>query len=99
MINPFYIKMYLKNPDGPQMVEIMQHFYGLQEQNEYSKIDKILNEVNIRRIDHVIILSLLRCNYPIRQKLVSWELFLAKAKSLLQNTEEEKLLLNLLQKE
>jgi hypothetical protein len=99
MQNSFYLKLYLKNQTSEQLIEIMQYVYAFQAKMQYNKIDKMLDEINIHRMDSVIILSLLRCNFPIRQKLLHWNRFLARAQIILKDTDEEKILLDLLQKE
>lgn len=99
MINEFYKKLYQKNLSSQQLMEIMQHIYGLQANLQFSKLDKILSEVNIHRMDDVIIVALLRSNFNVRGKLIQWNSFLAKVNKTFTAAGKENLLVGLISRE
>jgi hypothetical protein len=98
-MDPLYIKLYAKKPSSDFLIELMKLLYDFQAAKNFKAIDKILGEINSNRLDDVIIISLLRCNFPIRTKLQNWNSFLSKAKKKYAGTDKEKILLGLELKE
>lgn len=92
MMNPLYIKLYSKNPSSELLIELMRTFYAHQEAKNYKAIDKILGEINHNRLDDVIIISLLRCNFSVKDKLTNWNSFLSMAKRKYKGTDKENIL-------
>jgi hypothetical protein len=61
------------------MMEIMQMFSAYKANQKSGTINKILGEINVNRMEDVIILSIIRCVKPIKKDLQNWDVFVAKA--------------------
>jgi hypothetical protein len=79
MLDPFYIRLYQKNPDTEAIIRITKELYDLQQKGDYKTLDFMISKINFHRLEDVIIMVMLRCNYPIRDKLKSWNSFFDKA--------------------
>jgi len=95
MIDPTFIILYQKNPDGIAMKEIVDMLYTAVTKKQYDYLNIILGRINFNRLDDVIIVAILRTTFEVRDKLKHWEGFHAKAKKKLTGTNMEKHLLAL----
>lgn len=90
-MNPFYITLYSKKPSNETLIGIMKTFYEYQSTNNFIEIDTILSTLNFNRTEDIIIISILRCNHPVKNKLANWNTFLTIAKQKYRGIDKEKI--------
>lgn len=78
MIDQLYVKLYQKSMPQRDLQSILRIFYEIAETKSFSRIDKIISEVNVRRIEDDIIIALVRCLTAYKSELLAWKTFISK---------------------
>ncbi len=96
MTDPIIKDFYVKNPDARLLQYIDSKLRTWQQSNDFNKVDEILKDCNVNRIDTKTIILIAKSTILFKASLSNRQNFIIKAKKVLVRREQEDLL-NMLQ--